>query len=126
MFEPDFLITCDSAFVDQNGKGNIIGMFEEINAPSFPATNPTFAVVARWKKDVAKISTIRFKIISSSNEVLVDSSDIRVSTDSTKKGIYNHIQIFNQVTFKSAGEHAIQVEVNGITAKTAPLMVNKV
>lgn len=42
----NFLHVCDYASFDQNGKLNILGIFENINSPKFPHIHPQFFVVA--------------------------------------------------------------------------------
>lgn len=47
MAKLNFVIVCDMAFITaQTGNLNIIGVFENIVAPSFPAIHPRFSMVA--------------------------------------------------------------------------------
>jgi hypothetical protein len=44
----NFAHICDLAFLSQNGKANIIGIFRTIYSPNFPVKHPKFSVITSF------------------------------------------------------------------------------
>ena len=109
-------LLADAANVSQDGKLNILGIFNGLGAPTFPATHPQMHLVLRFEANRAEEGKTRQVEIH-----LADSDGTRLFTISTSlvlpQGMpgqpirLNHILALNGVRFPKAGDYVFDILV---------------
>lgn len=116
-FRKNFLFLCDEAFMSENGKVNIIGIFERIYSPSLPAVHLKSVLVANFDINDKEISELEVQIdIVDKDKKAVGISipklkiPVTIKEGSRKAGIL--IQLGN-LKFDNYGEYKIVITTNG-------------
>jgi len=126
LIKPDlqFSIVCDSIRREDNGKMMFIGIFEVINAKSFPVTHNELFIANRWIKGMGSF-TEKTKIVNSKdNKIVVETRDV----DFELKGIdasHTVISKFMNIVFHEAGKYQVEIILNGETVRYYPLIVTQ-
>lgn len=121
----NFLIICDSAFTTEgSGSLNIIGIFDGISAPEFPAMHSRLTVVANMSGDPGEYEA-RIKIREkSTDEVIAElPSDKKINIREDKKAQY--VASFFGLIFKEQGEYIVELYVDGSKRATTNFFVTK-
>jgi len=120
----NFAHLCDSAFLSQEGKLNVIGIFKVINTAKLPIIHPKMTCVVNLtisEKSILKIQILK----TETREVL---SKIETKLDSkNKEGAFvevGFINDFNNVKFEEAGEHYFEIWLNDEIVDAIPFTVN--
>lgn len=106
-----FLHICENAFISQEGKLSVIGIFNQIKFNRVPAIYPTFSIVAgisgkkgNYKEEIQIISPDGDTMASIRN----DKAEIKDDDGST-----NFIANFAGFVFPKKGEYSIKVKIDG-------------
>ncbi len=122
-----YSLLCDSAFLSIDRKVNIIGVFETINAPSFPVTHQRFTFVGSMLASKEKFK-LAVDIVSekTGKSVLQESQEREVNLPNTegKKNFNFIIEIINTV-FPEAGNYLVSVNIDGKTISSQNLALAK-
>lgn len=108
---------CDSA-EDYNGKLIIVGTFNNIYAPSFPATHPTLSIVAKVAFDADETNEkhlFRIYIRKSDEEItLMDTGyhDVVLINRGGGKIYSNFVLRANNLAFPKQGEYMVNLEID--------------
>jgi len=112
----NFTIICDNAFTDQQGRLNIIQIFEHISSKSYPATYPRMVIVTNYSvteeeknKEYIQILEITErktkKVLSTTNPISI------VPTENVNN--MNYLCYFNGLTFTDPGDYDVTIKING-------------
>lgn len=118
----DWVILCDYAFQDANGKTGMIGVFDHIAAKKVPMNLPTAAMVVRLTGDAGE--KVRYKIEmkrpsgENLNEVNGGCEFHRTATISIVLGMAN-------LNIPDYGEYSLEVSIDGKFAKKARFQVSR-
>lgn len=107
----NFLHVCENAFVAQDGKLSIIGIFNQIKAPNFPAAHPKLSIVSSISGAVGDYLEV-IEIVSPRAEVIA-----RVENNITiqrEDGAANLIASFVNLIFLINGKYTIRIKINGV------------
>lgn len=126
--EISLAVLADAANVSKEGKLNILGIFNQVSATSFPALHPQMQLVVIFEADSAEVGK------SKQVEVQLQDSDgrpgIRIQgACAVPRGPsgypvrMNHILPLSGVTFPKEGEYVFKILINGETKATGPLRV---
>jgi hypothetical protein len=112
-FKINFLHVCENAFFSDDKKLNIIGIFEIINAPGFPAIHPRFSIVLNFSGDIAK-STPFFIILSpdGSKELVKVQINKNTFPNQDLKKNNNLILNFMGFSFQTSGKYRLILKVD--------------
>lgn len=119
-----FSVLCDDVRREDNGKFMLLGLFETINANSFPATHRTLFVANRWCKGEGEfIQKIR----------ILDSTDSKPLFQTNEQpfeliDIDSHhtlISRFDNLTFPKAGKYWLEVLLDGELVLNYPIILKK-
>ena len=118
-----FKTLCDLAFTSsENGKLNIIGIFDDILASAFPVTHPKMSLVMIVEDEPGKEFKYHFDISDSSGKKLIDTSSTPSSARISLNGKINIVLNVNLLTFNFEGVYTINFHT-GKTKETLEFAV---
>ncbi len=123
----DLALLADAATIDSSGKLNILGVFDRIDAQSFPARHGRISLVIRFSGDLQDSGTHKLRIslrAPSGEEVLGMEGDLHLGPGPVGGGLrIPHIINFDGVVFPAAGRYAFDIVVDGEHKAVVPLAV---
>jgi hypothetical protein len=107
-------VLADGANVSQDGKLNILGIFNALGAPSFPATHPHMNLVICFeatRAEEGKSKQVEIQLSDSDgNKLFTIATQLVVPPGAPGSPIrMNHILALNGVRFPKAGDYAFNV-----------------
>jgi hypothetical protein len=129
--EVTLAVLADYANVSQDGKLNIMGIFQEVNAPSLPFPLPQMYLVVSFAAGPAEVDSVRDLRVAllhgDDQEPILNLEGQLIIPRPMRSGSRSY---FNEaiglagVTFERAGEYAFSILVGGDEKATVPLHVN--
>lgn len=121
-----YMVIADFAFPGENGKPGIIGIFDTLGVPNFPAQHPELFVVANIKGSENSEHEVALELEdpSGNNLLLPNSPKIKVHLSGTGSG--NVVHRFFNLSFKQVGLHKFVLSVDGEKVGQAELQVLKI
>ena len=124
-------VLADGANLSQEGKLNILGIFDALYAESFPTIHPEMKLVVQLEAGIAevgKVHQVEIQLMDSdgrkpfvvNGQVVV--GDVKPGTVFKTNSILN----MRGVTFEKPGDFVFNILVNGEVKKQVPLMVMEV
>jgi|SRR5215212_5790180 len=129
--EVTLAVTCDYANVSQEGKLNILGVFQELNAIGFPTVVPQMYLVVSFEAGAAEFGTekhIRIALLEADgSEVMAMEGPIAVQRPARpgSTAYINQVLSLQGITFAHPGDYAFHIVVGGETKRIVPLRVNE-
>lgn len=129
--EVELAVLADYANVSQDGKLNIMGIFQEINAPDLPFALPQMYLVVSFVAGPAEFGSaknIRITLLDNDgNEMLGLEGQVEVPRPPRpgSRAYINQVIGLNGITFQQPGGHAFSILVGGETKETVGLHVNE-
>lgn len=119
-----YAILCDDAFTSEHGKLNIIGIFDFIKFPKFPAGHAKFCLAIRlFGQESEDEHSIEVELFSGSNQSVAHIKSV-FKIGKTKKS--NFLAYFLNTIFEEAGNYYIKVKINGVdTGEKFDVVVEK-
>ncbi len=123
-------VLADYANVSQDGKLNIMGIFQEINAPSLPLILPQMYLVLSFSAGPAEFGSVRNTRIallhSDGQEILALEAQMQVPRPDRpgSRAYINEAIGLAGVTFEQPGDYAFSILVGEDEKATVPLHVN--
>ena len=117
-------VICDDVRQERSGKFILIGLFDVIGLPVFPALFPRLCIVNRWccGQGVFKEKT---RIVGPDNgPVLTEGQEIAVQLASPESSVTN-VEFFINVKFENEGVHWVEVILDGDMKLRYPLRVSR-
>ncbi len=122
-------LLADAANTSRDGKLNLLGIFDAIQAPQFPSTHPSMMLVLRLEAsaadaDRAHALDVRFidadggQVFKLDGRVVVPSS-----LDPGQPHQFTHPIQINGLALEGPGQYAFEVRLDGVLAATVPLRV---
>lgn len=107
----NFLIICDKAELDENGKLNISGVFDSINSKGFPAVHSELVIIANF--NLEKGSHKEYFIIEDNlgNELISNRSD-QLEVD-VAKDRHQFIHRIQKLLLPSEGKYIVKIFIDG-------------
>jgi hypothetical protein len=123
--QPDlqFSVLCDDIRREDNGKFILIGLFEAVAGMQFPLSYASLCVVNRWCNGEGKFRQ-KIRIVSSSNETLVETEESPVELPATLANVTS-VSVFRNTRFPAPGRYWVEVLLDGDLKQRYPLMVLK-
>lgn len=116
---------CDYAFVDEKGRASIIKTFSHIRAPKLPFRYPQLFLALEFMAERGESFSLGAVITSPSGHQLAKMEINRKSQGAQQGAIekgFLPIGFYN-LQFSEAGEHHIEIFVNGSSVHFMPLMI---
>jgi hypothetical protein len=130
VMEVKLAVLADYANVSQDGKLNIMGIFQEINAPSLPFPLPQMFLVITFEAGPAEFDTqkqIRIVLLDGDGrEKIALAGEVQVPRPKRRgsRAYINEAIGLAGVHFEEAGDYHFAILVGGETKETVPLHVN--
>src|ERR1051326_9094435 len=125
----DFAVVADYALVDQSGKMSVLGIFQHIWVPQFPAMHPRLHLVLRLKGKRTEVGEhqVQIKLLDEDNVELLGGSGT-VNFAEPPAGITEieaaAVLVFD-VPFPRAGQYRFEITVDGERKATVPITVSQ-
>ena len=129
--EVTLAVLADYANVSQDGKLNIMGIFQEVNPPVLPFALPQMYLIVSFEAGPAEFDSlkdIRLALLDSDgSEMLALEGQIQVPrpTRPGSRSYINQVTGLNGIVFEQPGDYSFAILVGGETKETAALHVNK-
>ncbi len=127
MMTPDLQMSvlCDDVRQERSGKFILIGLFDVIGMPQFPALFQRVCIVNRWCSGQGQFKE-KTRIIGPDNGVVIaEGQEIRVQLNDTECTATN-VEFFLNLKFDKEGVYWIEVLIDGDLKLRYPLRVNRV
>jgi len=125
--EVDIAVIADGANVSQEGKLNILGVFDTIWTPEFPFRHSTMVFVVRMKADFTEQGPHRMDVRlmdADGGQLFRAEGPMQVPGSAPGRPLKPHvIMALNGVSFAKAGDYSFEVIVDGQHMKSVPLYV---
>lgn len=106
-----FVHICEMAFFAEDKKLNIVGVFNEIMAPGFPAVQPRFTVVTGISADIGTHAEI-IEVQSPTGEIIAQTKEAKINVNNpSQRGHF--IANFLNTSFPAPGKYKIVIKVDG-------------
>lgn len=129
--EVTLAVLADYALISQEGKLNILGVFEQINPQAVPFTYPRMFLVVTYEASPAEIGTqktMRITLLDEDgSEVLAMEGPLAVPPPARPgaRSFVNQVLDLQMINFHRAGSHAFHILVNGEDKRTVSLHINE-
>lgn len=118
-------VLCDDVRQERTGKFILIGLFDVIGLPQFPAVFPRMCIVNRWCSGQG-VFREKTRIVGPDNGVVVaEGQGIAVQLPNTEATATN-VEFFMNLKFDKEGVYWIEVLVDNDLKIRYPLRVNRV
>ncbi len=130
--EVKFAVLADYASITREGKLNVLGIFDTINAPTLPMGLPLFYVVVSYEAGAAEFDSIKnVEIVlcdEDGNRILGMNQELKIARPQVKGTMVTANQIAGIVgcQFNKTGSYQFDILVNGDSKKTISLRVNQI
>lgn len=122
-------LLADYANVTKEGKLNVLGLFDRINAPSLPWTHPQMQLVLSLEATPAEWDSskkVEIKLLDADgNTKFTIGADLKVPRGQSGRNVLiNSIIAINNLRFDTEGDYIFHVLIGGDDKKAIPLRVN--
>jgi hypothetical protein len=123
-----FALLADYSNVTREGKINILGLFDFINARDFPAMHAEMQFVIRFEADISERGQqkeVEVRLINDRADTLM-SLDGRITIadfQATQMPFINQVLILRNLVFPAAGDYQFDIYIDGQRAHGTPLRV---
>lgn len=130
VMDVNLAVLADYANVSQDGKLNIMGIFQEVNAPSFPFVLPQMYLVLSFSAGPAEFGSVRNARVallhSDGQEVLGLESQMQVPRPNRpgSRAYMNEAIGLAGVVFDRPGDYAFSILIGDDEKAAVPLYVN--
>lgn len=123
--ELDLAVMADAANVSQEGKLNILGVFDTIWARDFPVRHPAMVFVLRVRADFTDQGTHHLQVRlmdADGNQLFKAEGPLQVPSAAPGRHTRPHIIMgLNGITFAKPGDYSFEVMVDDHHLKSIPL-----
>ncbi len=109
----NFIILCDKVNLTQNGKIDILGVFDDISAPNFPARHKEMFVLTEAMLDKGEYQEI-LKIDFNGQEKELARSSVKKE----EKGKHLFVHQITEMIFPDRGDYFAKIYINDILVGT--------
>ena len=106
----NFLIVCETAFPSQEGNLNIIGIFENVFAPNFPAIHPKMTIVFNVSGNIGEYA-FDLSIKGPDKKEIIPSvrGGFNIAGQNTKFGFIGNLV---NLKFTTEGTYSVDLSIN--------------
>jgi hypothetical protein len=118
-------VLCDDVRQERTGKFILIGLFDVIGMPQFPAVFPRVCIVNRWCSGQGVFKEKTRIVGPDSGIVIAEGQGIAVQLPNTESTVTN-VEFFMNLKFDKEGVYWIEVLIDEDLKLRYPLRVNRV
>lgn len=127
----EILALCDAATSASEGKLNILGAFDTINAKNFPAMHPHCAIAMRLRFSRLEEGEhrVRISIVDDDGKAIMPELEGRITVKvpgDDPSAVTNLVINIQQLRLAKAGGYSINLALDGSHVTSLPLMVKTV
>ncbi|HTG01803.1 MAG TPA: hypothetical protein VK654_14575 [Nitrospirota bacterium] len=120
----NYTLLCDDVREEVGGKFSLMGLFETIFAPAFPAIHNRFAIVNEWAGGRGDF-TVRIRLLAPDRTTVLSESESRLALfNETQR--HRDISLRFNTAFNIPGTYWVEILLDGEQAAIIPLRVQKV
>jgi hypothetical protein len=120
----NFTLICDDVREEVGGKFSLMGLFESIFAPAFPAVHHRFAIVNEWAGGRGEFN-VRIRLVAPDRTTILSETESKLTLfNETQR--HRDIALQLNTTFQAPGIYWVETLVDGQRAGIVPLSVQKV
>ena len=113
-------LLCDDVRQESNGKFMLIGLFELIGVPKYPAMFHRLCIVNRWCCGVGRFHQHSRILGSDGDTVVVEGTDVEIRLPDSE-ATATSVEIFMNVTFATEGTYWMEILLDGDLKLRYPL-----
>jgi len=117
-------LLCDDVRQERNGKFILIGLFDALAVPAFPAVFQRLCVVNRWCYGEGGFKQ-RSRILKPDESVLVEGKEVKVTLPDCE-ATATSVEFFVNVKFEAPGTYWVEILMDGEMKLRYPLKANVV
>lgn len=127
--EVDLAMLADAATIDGSGKLNILGIFDRLNASTFPVRHPRLVLILRFAAGLQEVGKHQVEITlrdPDGGEVVRLDGEMKLGPgpSSVTEGVrVPHLLHMDGLVFERGGRYGFDVRVDGEHQVTIPLLV---
>ena len=122
MVEVDYMHICDYAFPAQGGKPCIIGIFDRIDATSFPTVHPQMSVAIHLLGRQGEAFQLKVELVKPDEDIL---ATLNAQTAiSVGGGAFVHLRMM-QINFPTPGDYTFRVSADDRLLVTQTLFLRR-
>jgi hypothetical protein len=123
------VVVADYANITGNGKLNIMGIFNEINAISYPYVHPSMFLIFKFRSELGEFNTTKqviIKLVDGDGKTLLEiPQDIKIpEIKEGKRPEINGVLSLNNLVFPKEGSYVFVVVVNGDPKGNVSIVAN--
>jgi len=120
----NFTIICDDVRQEMGGKLSLMGLFENIYAPKFPAIHPRIAIMTEWANGQGEFG-IKMRIVTPNGKTVIRETNSKMVLSSVN---YRHrdVSVHLNVELKSPGTYWVENYLDDELINSIPLNVVQV
>lgn len=118
-------LICDDVRQERNGKFMLIGLFDLIGVPVYPAFFQRLCVVNRWCCGIGIFRQKSRILASDGKQVVVEGQEIEIKLPDTE-ATATSVEVFMNVKFEKEGTYWIEILLDGDLKIRYPLKAIKV
>ena len=113
---------CEYARIEHSGTSSIIGIFDTIHVPGFPASFPFLHVITNLSGARGEKITFATRLAAPDGTVLQSSPSVEIvfHQDDARA---NQINGYLGVVFKNPGTYSVELIIDGIVVHTIPFRI---
>jgi hypothetical protein len=127
--EIDLAVIADAANVSQEGKLNVLGVFDTISAREFPFRHAAMVFVVRMTADFTEQGTCKLEVRlmdADGGQVFKAEGPMEVSGGAPGRPAKPHVIIgLSGISFGKPGDYSFEILVDGQHMKSVPLYVTE-
>jgi len=113
-------LLCDDVRQERNGKFMLIGLFDLIGVPKYPAMFHRLCVVNRWCCGSGRFHQHSRILGPDGNTVMIEGKDVEISLPDSE-ATATSVEIFMNVKFETQGTYWIEIMLDGDLKLRYPL-----
>ena len=118
-------LLCDDVRQERNGKFMLIGLFDAVAVPAFPAVFQRICVVNRWCCGEGEFTQRSRFLQADSRAVLVEGKDVKVRLPDSE-ATATSVEFFLNVRFQEEGTYWVEILIENDLKLRYPLKARKV
>jgi len=117
-------LLCDDVRQERNGKFILVGVFDVIAVPAFPAVFQRVCVVNRWCCGLGEFGQ-QSRIVAPDGGTVIEGKEVRIRLPDSE-ATATSVEFFLNVRFEAEGTYWVEVAIDGDLKLRYPLKARKV
>ena len=117
-----YTLICDDVRIEMGNKMSLMGLFQNIFLPQFPATVVKFAILNHWEGTGSFTSEIRIVDPNGNESVRSRATAFTIGNG----GHADNITFFTNVTFTQPGTYIVEIVLEGDVVRKIPIYLRQV